>query len=79
MTGCLFFNRLKNRIDLRHGLVQLAGTLHWEKVCAVVESYIREKPVAPKISGVCMFCAAVRDCKVNKPFVKPMTHNAMEI
>jgi len=33
MTNDMFRNRLEIMIDLRQGLVKLAGILPWEKVC----------------------------------------------
>ncbi len=55
MTDDLFRNRLENMIDLRHGLVKLAGIMPWEKVCQAVESYIPAAMPTDKAKGNGLF------------------------
>lgn len=55
MTDDLFRNRLENMIDLRHGLVKLAGIMPWEKVCRAVEGYIPAMAPSDKAKGSGLF------------------------
>ena len=55
MTENLFRNRLENMIDLRPGLVKLAGIMPWETICRAVESYLPSEVPTPKPKGSCLF------------------------
>lgn len=72
MTDDLFRNRLENMIDLRHGLVKLAGIMPWEKVCQAVESYISGTMPTDKAKGSGLFGEVVLAGKASNAGQPPL-------
>ncbi|GAB1394879.1 IS5-like element IS1478 family transposase [Rhodocyclaceae bacterium] len=72
MTEDLFRNRLENMIDLRHGLVKLAGIMPWERICEAVESYIPGTTPTNKAKGNGLFGEVVLAGKLSNAGQPPL-------